>query len=118
MRGEGNAFQRGVDMAYFATLFVMANGTIDMFKQFMGGKEMDVNDAVFDNMVGLFGTSKYAVDKSQGLGGIIAQGLAPVPITQGLKALDKVSSMDVSPGDVINQLPIVGKINREFEIYK
>jgi len=113
---EKNPVKKAYDLTYFATMFVMANSSIDSFKDFMAGKPLDINDKVTDNILSLFGTSKYAVDKTQGLGGIILQGLAPVPLTQGGKMLDKVSQGDVSPGDIVNQLPIVGKINKSYDI--
>jgi hypothetical protein len=114
INSDQNAFRKAHNLTYFATMFVLANSTIDGFKDFVAGKELNMEDKVFDNIVSLLGTSKYAVDKSQGLGGVIMQGLTPVPLEQGAKALDKISTLDVTPGDIVSQVPIVGAINKKY----
>jgi hypothetical protein len=118
MKGEGNQFQRGVDLAYFATIFTLANGTIDGFKDFMSGDDVDPESVLAENLYKLVGTSKYATEKSQGLGGIISQMLQPVPLVQAAKALDQLqpdpSSFSKAGDSLMNQIPIVGKAKKEW----
>lgn len=113
MRGEGNAAQRAYDMTYFGAMFVMANTGIDKFKAYMGGQDLSIEDAALDNLYTLGLTSKYAVEKSRGLGEIIAQTIMPVPYTQGQDALDSISSGGTGLNEIINQLPIAGAANRK-----
>lgn len=118
MRGEGNQFQRGYDLAYFATMFTLANGTIDGFKDFMSGEDIEPETLLAENLYKLVGTSKYAADKSQGFGGIISQMLQPVPLVQAAKAADQLrpdpSEWSKTGDSLINQLPIVGKMKKEW----
>ena len=112
-----NAVQRAYDATYFATMFVLANSSIDQFKDFMAGKELNIEDKVTDNLVSMVGTSKYAVDKSRGgMGSILLEGLTPVPLSQGFRAADHITREGVSMGDVIDQTPIVGKLNRSYNV--
>jgi hypothetical protein len=117
INNDKNPFTKGYNLMMFSSMFVAANGSIDGLKDFMAGKEINWDDKWVDNAVSLVGTSKYAVDKSQGLGGIIMQGLAPVPITQGAKALDSLTGDDswseVASG-AANQTPILGKLKKEW----
>ncbi len=116
MNPDQNPVQRGANLAYFAGLFVVGNATVDMFKDFMSGEfKPDFEDKLIDNMISVLGTSKYAVDKSKGLGSIVLEGVLPVPITQAFAGIDKISRGDVTFGDIVNLLPIGGKINREYE---
>jgi hypothetical protein len=110
---EKNPFKKAYNLTMFGTAFVLANGTIDGFKDFVAGKKIDVNDKVWDNLVSMVGTSKYAVDKSEGLGGIIMQGMSPVPLTQLGDVVDKFSS-GLNLSDIVNQFPIVGKLNKTY----
>lgn len=114
-----NVTQRAADLTYFASLFVAANTGVDTFKGFMSGENLDVEDKFVDNLVGVFGTSKYAVDKSKGLGSIIAQGIAPVPLTQGVAIADNVSQAftqgkwEELGEKALGQVPVAGKVYRE-----
>jgi len=114
---EKNPFVKASNLTYFATMFVLANGTIDQFKDFMAGKDLDFESKLYDNLLSLPGTSKYAVDKSIGLGGIIQHAIAPVPVTQAVKALDNITG-GKSPmenlSEAANQLPVVGKLKKNW----
>jgi hypothetical protein len=118
MRSEGNQLQRGYDLAMFATMFTLANGTIDGFKDFMSGDDIDPESLLAENLYKLVGTSKYAAEKSQGLGGIISQMIQPVPLVQAGKALDQLradpSDLSKAGDSLMNQLPIVGKMKKEW----
>lgn len=118
LKGAKPGYKKAYDITYFMAMFVAANSTVDSAKDFLSGKEINLEDKVMDNFISMFGTSKYAVDKSRGLGDIIAQGIVPVPISQGLGALNKISTGDVGAGDVVDQLPIVGKANRDWDIIR
>ena len=113
---EQNPFVKAYELTKFAGLFVMANGGIDGLKDTLSGKEIEWEDKWVDNALGLLGTSKYAVDKSAGLGSIILQALAPVPLVQLGMYADKVGKEGSTAGDFVNMLPIVGKANKEWEM--
>lgn len=111
-RGKGNPAQRAANLVYFASLFVAANSSVDYFKDFMMGKDLDFNDNFLDNVVGLLGTNKYAVDKSAGLGSLLMEGFKPVPYTQGAGVLDWASQALMGEIDVpkaASKVPVVGK---------
>ncbi len=117
---EMSAFQRGKNAAYFTTMFVMANSTIDAAKDVMSNKEVDIEDIALDNIISMVGSSKFAFDKGKGLplGGMIYRSVEPVPLTQLRDVFDKVGSGDVGIGDIIDQQPLVGKINREWDVIR
>ena len=114
-----NKFAAGYDTAKFATMFVLANSGIDGLKEFLKGDidAFDFDEALQDNLVSMVGTSKWAVDKSSGLGDIILQAMAPVPITQAGKALN-IPGFGKPTGEVasnlMNEVPIVGALKKNW----
>ena len=122
-RNEKNPFKKGYNLAMFAASFSIANSGIDGMKEFLKGDidSFDFEDALQDNLVSMVGTSKWAVDKSTGLGDIILQAISPVPITQLGKAADMASqgaSGKKSAGelgsDLLNEIPVLGKMKKEW----
>ena len=67
----------------------------------------------------IFGTSKYAVDKSKGIGSIVAQGVLPVPLTQLVAGADHIhkavtdDKWEELGRKVLEQTPVAGKVLRE-----
>lgn len=80
--------KRGYNLAMFTFMFITMNSSVDKFKKFMAGEELDTEDAIVDNALGMFGTSKYAVDKSKGLGSIALETFIPPPVMQAARAFD------------------------------
>lgn len=115
---DRNKFQRGYDAMYFATLFVMANSSVDAFKDYMSGKDSAISDHMLDNLISMVGSSKYDFESGKGLplGTMIYKSLEPVPLTQLRDATNSLGSGGLTPGKAINTLPLVGKINRDREI--
>lgn len=62
IRNAPNKTQAAKDFAKFATLFVAANSTVDMAKDFVRGKEIKEDDILVDNMWTLVGVNKFTVD--------------------------------------------------------
>lgn len=116
---EGNPVKRAANLTKFGAMFVMANTGIDTFKDFMEGKELDVEDRALDNLWSLAGTSKYATDK--GLAAVIQNALVPVPVTQGYRSVQAMTGKDNYEQKAItafNQTPVVGRVNKAWEIAK
>ena len=112
-----NPLARAANLTYFAGLFVAANASVDQFKDFMSGKELDFEDKILENVFSVLGTNKFVVDKSAGVGSVIWEALAIVPIDQLVKAVDAFQNADFMDlgAMVLNQLPVIGKINKEHE---
>ena len=115
MRGEGGSMKRASNLVYFATLFTFSNASIDYFKDFMSGKDIDFEDNVLDNVAGLLGTNKYAVDKSLrggNIGSLLMEGFKPVPITQFSKVSDtagKALMGEIDVPKIASKAPVFGK---------
>jgi len=112
-----NIATRTADLVYFSSMFVMANTGIDVFKDYMAGGDLDIEDIALDNLFTLALTSKYAIDKSNGLGSAIQESLLPVPYTQAADAMDNISTGSTTASQVIGQLPIVGALERKRETF-
>lgn len=119
-KAEPNAAKRAYNLTKFMGLFVAANASIDVAKGFLSGdKEIDFEDKLIDNVLGLLATSRYVVDKQdRKVASIMWQMISPVPIEQLVKAANRIQSGETTWGDVADQLPLVGKINKEYDIVK
>lgn len=115
---EKNPFKRGYQLAKFVSMFTLANTGIDGAKEFLKGDidSFDFDDALQDNLVSMVGTSKWAVDKSQGLGDIILQAMSPVPIMQAGKALNIPGSKSLGEtgSGLLNEIPIAGALKKNW----
>lgn len=111
---DSNPISRGADLAYFAALFVAAGSGTDSLKDFMSGeREIDVEDKIIDNIWGVLGTSRYAVEKGRGLGDFAANTLVPVPMKQAYDALN-AANMEITLEQIASQLPVIGKMIKEY----
>ena len=75
-------------VAYLAMLLVLANGAADELKDWLLGRKTDLSDRVTDNVLRLFGVSKYMTWKArtEGYGSaIVRQILPPSSLTLSAK---------------------------------
>ena len=63
---KGNAPLAFKNLTSLGTLFVLGNGSADMLKDFMSGKEIEMEDTLVDNIWKLLGTNRYTVDNFDG----------------------------------------------------
>jgi hypothetical protein len=106
---EGKSgLSRASNLTYFGAMFVLANSSIDAFKDFMSGKDIDIEDKLIDNIAGLIGSNKYAIEKGRGLGDIITEYIKPVPVVQAL-TLANLTPWDTDLEDVTKQVPSLKK---------
>ena len=117
---DTNAFRKGYNLTMFAAMFTLANSGIDGVKEALSGDWEDFNfeDQMWDNLATMAGSSKYAIERSNGLGGIILKALEPVPVIQAGKALDAATGSRLGFGDkadsFLNQLPVGGRMKKEW----
>lgn len=121
-RREGyNAIRRGTKtekidairkVAYLAMLLVLANGAADELKDWLLGRKTDLSDRVTDNVLRLFGVSKYMTWKArtEGYGSAIVRQILPP-----FKFVDSLSKDILSAGDgkglqTPQSVPVVGKL--------
>lgn len=92
--------------------FVIANGAADEIKDFILGRPTDLSDRLWDNVLRLFGISKFVTWKArtEGLPSALAkQVLPPFKFADSLYK-DVVSLGDEKGLEVYGSLPIFGKI--------
>lgn len=79
IRNADNKLQAAKDFGKFATLFVAANSTVDVAKDYVRGREIEEDDILVDNMWTLVGLNKFTVDNAarQGLPTAAIDYLAP-----------------------------------------
>ena len=104
---KGKNLEAATAAAKFAGLFIIANASIDAFRDFMQGKEIDMEDHLVDNAWSLLGVNKFTVDSvtRQGPGRAAIDFLAP-PLTvvdDAYRAID-------DPKRLWNLLPPYGKM--------
>jgi hypothetical protein len=95
-----------------ASAFVVANATADLIKALILGRPIDPEDIVIDNLLRLFGVSKFVTWKAreEGLGTAISRQILP-PI----KIVDAVTKDIATVGDdkgleTVSSIPIIGKL--------
>ena len=93
-------------------LLVLANGAADELKDWLLGRETDLSDRVTDNVLRLFGVSKYMTWKArtEGYGSAIVRQILPP-----FKFVDSLSKDILSAGDgkglqTPQSVPVVGKL--------
>lgn len=74
-----------------ASLFTLANGTADMVKDFMTGKEIEMEDTLVDNIWKLMGMNRYTGDRV--LGGTPGQAVIDM-VAPPLSVYDRVLNID------------------------
>jgi hypothetical protein len=60
---RGDAPEAFRSLASLGTMFILANGSADMLKDFMSGKEVEMEDTFVDNVWKLAGISRYTGDR-------------------------------------------------------
>lgn len=101
-----------INMVKLAALLVIANATADELKDFLLGRETDIQDTVVDNVLRLFGVGKYVVWRAryEGAGSAFVKQVAPP-----FKFFDALTKDISHAGDqrgleTIGSIPLVGKI--------
>jgi hypothetical protein len=112
---HGDAGQKVQALKRFASLsalFVLANAGADEIKDWMLGRETDLEDRTVDNLLRLFGVSKFITWKArmEGIGSALARQI--LPPFQFIDSLTKdvISSGDDKGLEVIKSLPVAGKL--------
>lgn len=105
---EGKYYEGGKNLAYFTSLWVLANGSADYFKAALVGEPFDMSDNAVDNIMQMMLWSRYSEAKFQreGAGEAIKDFFAPpTPF------LDKPTQALVreDPYLALEPIPIVGK---------
>jgi hypothetical protein len=100
---QGNYAQAAKNATKLSSLFVINNGSVDMFKNFMMNKESTVPDVVANNYLKLLGMNKFMVGQidREGLGSAVLKTIAPPTVL-----LDAVAD----PQEALKLAPPVGKL--------
>lgn len=114
---EGNTKKGLAQLAQLSFFFVAMNGTADLLKDLLMGRETEPEDMVVNNILRLFGISKYTTyqARKEGIGTATAKLiLPPFKFIDNLykdmaKAIDK-GKVDVDNFNTIKSIPIVGKL--------
>lgn len=115
VRNEPNAYKAGAKSAYFMSLFMAANVSIDIAKDFLNGKDFQPEHQALDNFLQMFGFSAYSAKevREQGLATAVLNYVAP-PIT----VVDNLTTAD-TPEDVLKEsvflTPVVGRVAKAID---
>ncbi len=100
------------NLAALSMMLVLANAAADEAKDFVLGRETDLSDRVTDNILRLFGISKFVTWKArtEGAGSAMAKQILPP-----FKFVDSLYKDVVSAGDgkgleVVGSVPVLGKL--------
>jgi len=92
--------------------FVLANAGADELKDLLLGRKTDLEDRVVDNMLRLFGVSKFVTWKArtEGIGSALSKQILPP-----FKFIDSLGKDIITAGDekgleVVGSIPVVGKL--------
>lgn len=99
-------------LVYLSALIVLANGAGDEIKDFLLGRKTSFEDRVVDNILRLFGVSKYVTwqARTEGAGtALTKQILPPFKFVNALYK-DVQSAGDDKGLEVVSSVPIVGKL--------
>lgn len=117
--GNSKTFAEGVtQLMRIATLAMVANGSADVLKAILFNREIDEEDLVWNNILRMFGITKYTTVKArqEGLGDALLKTIAP-PQFGMLDDFSKDFDQAVSEGtfDIdelrsVKYLPFVGKL--------
>ena len=100
------------NLVYLAALLVMANAGADELKDWLLGRESTFEDRVVDNVLKLFGVSKYVTWKArtEGVGTAAAkQMLPPFKFVDSLYK-DVATAGDEKGLEIVGSVPVVGKL--------
>ncbi len=100
------------NLVVLSMFFVLANAGADELKDLVLGRKTDLEDRVVDNILRLFGVSKFVTWKArtEGVGSALARQILPP-----FKFLDSLSKDIITAGDekgleVLGSVPVVGKL--------
>ncbi len=100
------------NLVRLAMMFVLANAGADELKDWVLGRKTDLGDRVTDNILRLFGVSKFVTWKArtEGVGSAIARQFLPP-----FKFIDSAGKDIITAGDekgleVIGSIPVLGKL--------
>lgn len=100
------------NLVRLSMIFVLANATADELKDWVLGRKTDFNDRAADNILRLFGISKFVTWKArtEGVGSALARQILPP-----FKFIDSAGKDIITAGDekgleVIGSIPVVGKL--------
>jgi len=104
---HGKTYEAALNTAKFASLFIAANSGVDALKDFMKGKEIEMEDHIVDNAWTLVGLNKYTIDgaKRKGPSRAVIDFVAP-PIS----VFDDLYRGIDDPKRLWNLLPPFGKL--------
>jgi len=111
--GERNQVIEGIrNLAYLSMMLVLANAGADELKDLLLSRETSLEDRTVDNVLRLFGVSKFVTWKArtEGVGSAIAKQILPP-----FKFIDSAGRDIMSAGDgkglkSLDSIPIVGKL--------
>lgn len=104
------------NLARLSTLLMLANATADLIKDLILNRPIEPEDYVIDNILRLFGLSKYSLYKFRGS---VSEGVSSfiVPpfgrfISNGAKDVDNMLKGEFEPekAEIIQSIPFLGKI--------
>lgn len=106
------------NLVRLATALMLMNMTADVLKDLLLGRDIVIDDLVMDNIIRLFGASKYQIYKSKqdGFATTIFHTLFVPPISAPIDDLIRDISdisegkKDISESRVLGKTPIVGKL--------
>ena len=106
---KGNHLKAAKNTARFALLFGLINGSADVFKDIISGKDIELEDTLINNMVKLVGISRYQTSKmaKDGIGQVLAETLIP-PMPFIDKPFTAVATG--KPEKALEAVPLVGKL--------
>lgn len=111
VEGFTNLFRIGM-------LAMLANGSADVLKAILFNREIDEEDLVFNNILRIFGVTKFTAVKAQkeGLGQALVMTVAPPQLgilndlTQDVVRSIKEGEIDVDELRSVKYIPLVGKL--------
>jgi hypothetical protein len=97
---------------------MLANGSADVLKAILFNREIDEEDLVFNNILRIFGVTKFTAVKAQkeGLGQALVMTVAPPQLgilndlTQDVVRSIKEGEIDVDELRSVKYIPLVGKL--------
>lgn len=100
-----------------SSLLMLANGTADLLKDLILNRPIEPDDYVIDNLLRLFGVSKFTLYKfkkegvSQGVSSFVVPPLGKF-ISSGAKDIDKMLQGEFDPqeAEIIQSVPLLGKM--------
>ncbi|MCK4788126.1 MAG: ParB N-terminal domain-containing protein [Desulfobacteraceae bacterium] len=111
--GDNAEVKKGLkNLARLSMFFVLCNAGADELKDWVLGRKTDFSDRMIDNVLRLFGVSKFVTWKArtEGVGSALARQILPP-----FKFIDSAGKDIITAGDergleVIGSIPVIGKL--------